>query len=223
MANEQPDSGISTRSVLASDAEREATVARLNDAGREGRLQLDEFSDRVDRALSARTRGELDDLVHDLPAPDSDVGAGPVSGAPARQRSGSGSTQSTQWNISPLGGMRRKGHWLVGGNITNLTLLGGMRLDLREAEFSSPQVTLTSFSLLGGVRLLVPPGVNVVVSGFHLLGGRRIDSDELSNPGAPTIYVRSFGLIGGVRVRRSPRRERGERRSARRERRADRF
>lgn len=199
MSEEQSRTEVNPGSVLASDAEREATVARLNDAGREGRLQLDELSDRVDRALSARTRGELEDLVQDLPGP------GAASSTPVRPASDAG---PTKWNISPMGGMRRSGPWRVGGKITNITLLGGMHLDLREAEFASPEVELTSFSLIGGVRLLVPPGVNVEVSGVSLLGGRQVENDELANPGAPTIHVRSFSLIGGVRVRRSARRRR---------------
>src|SRR5579875_535639 len=212
-----PEPGADPGSLLASDAEREATVAQLNDAGREGRLQLEEFSDRVDRALSARTRGELEALVQDIPRSSS------TPAPPARSTANQG---STQWNVSPLGGLRRRGHWRVAGKITSIHLLGGMDLDLREAEFASPEVTLESFSLLGGVELIVPPGVNVEVSGFLLLGGQEIDDDELANPGAPTLHVRCFSLIGGVRVRRTGRRLIDgvrDRRSARRHRRADRF
>jgi hypothetical protein len=55
--------------MLASDAEREAIVARLQAATSEGRLRLDEFSDRVDQAYAARTRGELARVIQDLPVP----------------------------------------------------------------------------------------------------------------------------------------------------------
>jgi Domain of unknown function (DUF1707) len=46
--------------VLASDREREATVLRLRAAHLEGRIETDEFEERVGRAESARTRAELE-------------------------------------------------------------------------------------------------------------------------------------------------------------------
>jgi predicted membrane protein len=86
-----------------------------------------------------------------------------------------------------------------------------MRLDLREAEFAAPEITLTKVSLVGGARLIVPPGVRVEVTNFSLIGGRHIDADERLSSNAPTLHVRAFGVIGGVRVRRTPRRERERR------------
>jgi hypothetical protein len=58
------------RSALrASDAEREAIGAALRDAHAEGRLTSDEFEERVTRCYRAKTLGELDRLVRDLPPP----------------------------------------------------------------------------------------------------------------------------------------------------------
>ena len=63
--------------IRASDAERDATVERLREAAGEGRLTLEEFSDRMEQASTAKTRAELDRLLTDLPA-STDVGrAGP--------------------------------------------------------------------------------------------------------------------------------------------------
>ena len=53
--------------ALAADAQRDRTVAALRRAYVEGRLQTEEFTDRVGRALEARTTGELWWLVRDLP------------------------------------------------------------------------------------------------------------------------------------------------------------
>jgi Flp pilus assembly protein TadB len=55
-------------SLRASDAERDAVVDRLREAAGEGRLEPDELEQRVDRALRARTYGELSELLADLPA-----------------------------------------------------------------------------------------------------------------------------------------------------------
>jgi hypothetical protein len=55
--------------LRASDADREQIVDRLRQAATEGRLHGDELEERVAAAFSARTYGELDTLVADLPAP----------------------------------------------------------------------------------------------------------------------------------------------------------
>ena len=52
--------------ILASDAERECSIVLLRDAVGEGRLTLEEFSQRVDLAQAARTDGEL--AAHPRPA-----------------------------------------------------------------------------------------------------------------------------------------------------------
>jgi uncharacterized protein DUF1707 len=51
----------------AADADREATSERLRRHHAEGRLDADEFQERVDRCYQAKTIGELDRLVTDLP------------------------------------------------------------------------------------------------------------------------------------------------------------
>jgi uncharacterized RDD family membrane protein YckC len=58
------------RSNLAlriSDADRHAAERRLRDACAEGRLTVDELTQRLDRAYAARTAGDLEPLFRDLP------------------------------------------------------------------------------------------------------------------------------------------------------------
>jgi hypothetical protein len=54
--------------IRAGDADRQWVVAELQRHYVEGRLSTEELSDRVDQALAARTLGELDSLLMDLPA-----------------------------------------------------------------------------------------------------------------------------------------------------------
>jgi Flp pilus assembly protein TadB len=54
--------------LRASDADREAVAERLRNATAEGRLLAHELEERIARALRARTYGELDAVVADLPA-----------------------------------------------------------------------------------------------------------------------------------------------------------
>jgi hypothetical protein len=67
-----------TTSLRASDAEREATVARLHQALGEGFLDLDETDERVATAYAARLRSELAPLTADLPGHRSTTGAPPT-------------------------------------------------------------------------------------------------------------------------------------------------
>jgi hypothetical protein len=55
--------------MRVSDADREAIVARLNQATAEGRLTIEEFSERTRQAYACRTWGELTRVVWDLPVP----------------------------------------------------------------------------------------------------------------------------------------------------------
>jgi hypothetical protein len=60
---------MSDLDLLASDAERDQAAERLRQAGGEGRLTPEELEQRLGRAFGARTRGELNAVVADLPAP----------------------------------------------------------------------------------------------------------------------------------------------------------
>ncbi len=54
--------------LRASDADRDAVAERLRQAAVEGRLDPDELEQRLHTALRARTYGDLDQLLRDLPA-----------------------------------------------------------------------------------------------------------------------------------------------------------
>lgn len=57
----------SPQDLRASDAERSEVADRLSRHFAEGRLDQTEFKNRLDRAMGAVTRGDLDGLFHDLP------------------------------------------------------------------------------------------------------------------------------------------------------------
>ena len=54
--------------VRASDVERDSAAAALREHFVEGRLTLEELMSRLDTALTARTRSQLDNVLADLPA-----------------------------------------------------------------------------------------------------------------------------------------------------------
>ena len=180
--------------IRASDAERDATVERLRDAAGEGRLTLEEFSDRMEQATTARTRTELDQLVTDLPAAPAGGGSGTVV-AP-------GSSGAPTWHVSPIGGLSVSGPWRMGRHVVVIALIGGADLDLSQAELAARDVTLTKVSIIGGVHARIPHGIRVDASGLSLLGGTSVEGAPDPGPGAPTIHIRAFSIIGGIRIRR---------------------
>ena len=74
--------------LRVSDAERNAVTERLAAHYSDGRLDQAEFDDRVTRAMSAKTRGDLDGLFDDLPDPEPTgaSGTGSPNGPAVRHR-----------------------------------------------------------------------------------------------------------------------------------------
>jgi len=61
--------GMASEEMRAADADRQQVAERLRAALDEGRLDLSEYDDRLQRAYSAKTYGELQLLTTDLPVP----------------------------------------------------------------------------------------------------------------------------------------------------------
>ena len=63
-----PSRGRDAASLRVSDADRDRAAAELSEHFQAGRLTQDEFDERVGKAINARTQGDLDELLVDLPA-----------------------------------------------------------------------------------------------------------------------------------------------------------
>ena len=177
-----------TPAIRASDQEREAVVTRLRTAAGEGRLALDELADRLEAALSAVTREELEPLTADLPehaerAP-----------SPAKAR---------RWIVGIMGGGDHKGRWRIAARCTVVNVMGGADLDLTDAVVESSETEIRVFSLMGGSAITVPGGVHVELTGFAFMGGNdlRLDDTPRPAPTAPVVRVRAYSIMGGADVK----------------------
>jgi len=103
--------------------------------------------------------------------------------------------------VTPLGGLRRSGPVALRARTTLVTLIGGLHLDLTGADVPPGGARITKVSLIGGANVVVSPDVRVEVSGFSLVGGRDVERVRDVPANAPVIRIRSYGLIGGLRVR----------------------
>ncbi|MBR8641889.1 DUF1707 and DUF2154 domain-containing protein [Streptomyces tuirus] len=220
--------------LRASDADRERVADILRDALAEGRLDMEEFEERLDATYKARTYGELTPITRDLPAagvtvPSVSLTKEPAGGPDWAGRIVGGEGSST-WAVAVMSGFQRKGHWTMPRRFTCFALCGGGEIDLREASFADREVEINAIAIMGGVDVIVPPGVEVVVRGIGIMGG--FDHQEEGVPGergAPRVIVTGFALWGGVgvqrkltraekqRIREERRQEKLDRRAARRE------
>ncbi|GAB2854463.1 hypothetical protein GCM10027176_66250 [Actinoallomurus bryophytorum] len=108
----------------------------------------------------------------------------------------------TNWHLSLLGGLDRRGRWETRDRTVSVAAVGGADLDLTEAVIPDGGTTVVKVSLAGGLKLVVPAGTDVQVQGFNLIGRRRVEEGEVA-PGAPVVRVHAYGIVGGVNVRRT--------------------
>jgi uncharacterized protein DUF1707 len=200
--------------LRASDAERELAVQALRTAVSEGRLDVDELDDRLQRAYTVRTRAELEHLIADVSvAPLVLTGSGapaPSSAAAPAIRPGPG---GSRWIVSIMGGSERKGRWRIAERCNVVAIMGGSEVDLNDAELSGPVTEVTVFSLMGGHEIRVPEGVDVQVSKFAFMGGHEVKlGDQVAPPGAPVIHIRLISIMGGSSVKRGRKLSKKERR-----------
>jgi Domain of unknown function (DUF1707) len=85
--------------LRASDADRERTAQLLREHHAVGRLTAEEFNDRLERVFAARTLGELDELLADLPA--IDLYQLPSAGIRPQRRGGSGLRLRADGSLTP--------------------------------------------------------------------------------------------------------------------------
>jgi hypothetical protein len=175
--------------ILASDAERDAAVVRLREAAAHGRLTLEEFTERMHTAYDARTRTQLEELVRDLPTEASAAMPEPARRAPRR------------WIVSVMGNAVRRGRWRVAEHATAVTVMGNATIDLRHAELSGPEVTITVLTTMGNTYVVVPPGVDVDLSAIAIMGNRVDQSRSDVRPGAPLVRITGVVFMGNIFVR----------------------
>ena len=113
-----------------------------------------------------------------------------------------------RWIVAIMGGEQRKGRWRPARRTNAIAVMGGIDIDLREAELADGAEIL-AIPFMGAVSVVVPEGVSVEMSGFALMGGNSGPDDKvLPLPNSPIVRVRAFSLMGGVVVERKPARRR---------------
>lgn len=172
----------------AGDADREATVARLRDAAVAGRLTLDEFSERIEQALQARSHDQLQVLERDL--------AGSAPAQPADR-------PKSRWVVTSR--LERRGRWRLPPAYRLNVVCGTVVLDLGEAVVEAAQTTLQVRNLFGTVTILVPEAVRVEIDDRGIMLTNEVALPDTSPPAAaPLIRIQTSGIGGTNYIHAAP-------------------
>jgi hypothetical protein len=170
--------------VRASDADREALVARLQKALAEGRLDLDEFGQRAGAAYTAVTTAELAQLVADLPAD-------PPAEIVGRRTAETVSSYFGDIKVSgPTAPTRAT------------TVFGDVRLDLRGLRTGTARLDLHLGTVFGDVEVIVAEGVDAQLEGRTVFGDRKVDLAPVPRvAGTPLVVVHARSVFGDLKLR----------------------
>ncbi len=165
MANPIDPSRLPRPVVPGLAAEREATIARLQDAAAvsdDDAFDLSMLEERLELAMSARTIDELHVLTRDLPAVvDSPV---PAVVEPAHVDLPSSKVSAI------FSSVLRRGRRQQPRTMKVRAIFGSVVIDLREATFAPGVSTLHCSPVFGSVEVKVPPHVRVEVGGAGIFG-----------------------------------------------------
>jgi hypothetical protein len=184
--------------MRASDADRDRTIEVLAEASSQGRLSPQEYAERSDAALAARTLGDLAELTADLPES-------------RRAVDSSGTVAAIPEEITAvLGNETRKGRWVVPARMNVRSVLGDCHLEMQQAVIEQKVTTINARVRLGSVTVYVPDGVDVRLTGRAVLGAKTSEVHGAPEPGAPVLVVHCDVLLGSITVKRPDWKMRGK-------------
>jgi hypothetical protein len=194
-----PGSPIDPRDIRVSDDERSHVLGLLEKATGRGLIDLGEYTERSAKVISARTRGDLNAVLMDLPG--LEIAGRSIDAAQRDIRQPNLPRPGFSGAVPPTGGdavlelmgwgsRTFKGYWTV----PPLIVIGGTgastRLDFTAAQLVSPTVTVEFRSNYGGsAEFVVPKSSSVRVDGLQLRGG------HLNNKVAPSAVTNGMTLV----------------------------
>lgn len=187
------DSPVDPRDLRVSDAEREHVVNLLQKAIGQGLITLEEFTERTDSALAARTRAELNAVLIDLPGMTHKDSSAPEDAPAARPRLELRNTMSK---------LSRTGRWAVPRELVVRNKMGACDLDFTEAAIDHDVVNIELDVTAGSVKLLLPQQAAVDVDDLQLAAGKLENKIPAGTTGQPRFILRGIVRAGSVTVKR---------------------
>ncbi|AWW37801.1 MULTISPECIES: DUF1707 SHOCT-like domain-containing protein [Streptomyces] len=187
--------------LRASDADRDRVADILRDALAEGRLTAEEHAERVEDVYRAKTVGELEPLVRDLPGAHQVQAAPAYVSVPNRPTPGEIPADPDDNVVAVFSSAVRKGRWRAGRRIHAYSVFGSVEIDLSEAIFEYQQVVIKAFTLFGNIEVRVPENVSLRGAGGGVLGNFEVDTLDATDPQAPVVFVDGWAVLGNIEAR----------------------
>ena len=172
----------------------------LRVAAGEGRLTAEELDERLEKALTARTYGELEALGRELPA------------APGRFTGPAAPKPKDVIRIYHTSGWaKQEGRWLVPRRMEVRVRSGHVKLDFTEAVITQPVLRIDPKVGSGGLKLLTKPGIVVDTDDVEVRSGRVKVSAPWGAEVPVILRIEVSGKVGSGRLKaRPPRRTFGQ-------------
>jgi len=187
--------------LRCSDADRDRIADILREALAEGRLTADEHAERVDGVLGAKTVGELERFVRDLPAFQSRSTSSAYASTSDRPAPGAIPADPDENVVAVFSSSVRRGRWRPGRRMHAYAIFGSVEIDLSEAMFEHRQVMIKAISVFGNVEIRVPENVSLRGTGGGVLGNFEVYPRESEERDAPVVYVDGFAVLGKVEAK----------------------
>ncbi|MBQ0846740.1 DUF1707 domain-containing protein [Streptomyces sp. NPDC057621] len=187
--------------LRASDADRDRIADMLRDAHAEGRLTAEEHAERVEEVFRAKTVGDLEPLVRDLPAAHRPRASAAFTAAPNRPVPGAIPPVADENVVAVFSAAVRRGRWRVGRRTHAYAIFGSVEIDLSEAIFEHQQVVIKAISVFGSVEVRVPENVSLRGSGGGVLGSFEVDTLDSGEQDAPVVYVDGLAVLGSIEAK----------------------
>jgi hypothetical protein len=196
-----PTRPIRDRALIAKTRDvRERVIAKLSSEFAQDTMDVEEFERRLTIAHTAGSPEEIEALIADLPPDEVPAPAAAPASTTALARVPASNEHKTMYAI--MSGIDRHGPWTLPSRLRVVAMMGGAQLDLRDARFPEGPVDLEVKAVMGGVEIIVPPGLAVQVDGTAIMGGfSEINrAPEIPDPDAPLLRIHGFAFMGGVDV-----------------------
>ncbi|WP_228981781.1 DUF1707 domain-containing protein [Streptomyces sp. DH12] len=192
---------VTAPAMRASDADRDRVADILAEALAQGRLDAEEHAERIDATYRAKTLGELEPLVGDLPAAPGGASAPDAAAARALSDASGQYGEPEDRLVAVFSSNTRRGRWRVAARTTAFSVFGNIEIDLTEATFSQRLTTVNAVSIFGNVEVRVPENVSLRGNGTGVLGNFEVVTSEAADPEAPVVVVNGYAVLGNVEAR----------------------